>query len=158
MMISLCCRCTTSQILTLSTMSSNGWKRLIGIGQLTHTCWLRSSSCMLWSFATARTIVLVCVSSRYACENVNKLLVGNKSDLQDKRAVAQAEAKVIICLMYILASVRRSVRNGVPRMVCVGICRRARCAVFGNQCKKFDQCRGCVYDNGTRNQKQVNRT
>jgi len=30
---------------------------------------------------------------RYACENVNKLLVGNKSDLQDKRAVAQAEAK-----------------------------------------------------------------
>merc|ERR1711904_142698 len=30
---------------------------------------------------------------RYACENVNKLLVGNKCDLQDKRAVAQAEAK-----------------------------------------------------------------
>jgi len=30
---------------------------------------------------------------RYASENVNKLLVGNKSDLADKRAVAQAEAK-----------------------------------------------------------------
>ena len=31
---------------------------------------------------------------RYASESVHKLLVGNKSDLQDKRAVAQAEAKV----------------------------------------------------------------
>jgi Ras-related protein Rab-1A len=30
---------------------------------------------------------------RYACENVNKLLVGNKSDLADKRAVVQAEAE-----------------------------------------------------------------
>jgi len=31
--------------------------------------------------------------SRYACENVNKLLVGNKSDLIDKRAVDEATAK-----------------------------------------------------------------
>lgn len=30
---------------------------------------------------------------RYACENVNKLLVGNKSDLDDKRQVAQETAK-----------------------------------------------------------------
>ena len=30
---------------------------------------------------------------RYACENVNKLLVGNKSDLKDKRKVDEATAK-----------------------------------------------------------------
>eukprot|EP01084_Bolivina_argentea_P124723 220994_1 len=30
---------------------------------------------------------------RYACENVNKLLVGNKSDLEEKRAVPFEEAK-----------------------------------------------------------------
>ncbi|XP_050425595.1 ras-related protein ORAB-1 [Adelges cooleyi] len=31
--------------------------------------------------------------SRYACENVNKLLVGNKCDMTDKRAVEEATAK-----------------------------------------------------------------
>ena len=30
---------------------------------------------------------------RYACENVNKLLVGNKCDLEDKRQVAYETAK-----------------------------------------------------------------
>ena len=33
-------------------------------------------------------------SLSYACENVNKLLVGNKMDLADKRAVTWEEAKV----------------------------------------------------------------
>lgn len=31
---------------------------------------------------------------RYACENVNKLLVGNKSDLADQKTVDTAAAKV----------------------------------------------------------------
>jgi GTPase SAR1 family protein len=31
---------------------------------------------------------------RFACPNVNKLLVGNKCDLESKRAVEYAEAKV----------------------------------------------------------------
>ena len=31
--------------------------------------------------------------ARYANENVNKLLVGNKSDLEDKREVSTEEAK-----------------------------------------------------------------
>ena len=31
--------------------------------------------------------------ARYACDNVNKLLVGNKCDLNDKRAVDEATAK-----------------------------------------------------------------
>lgn len=34
--------------------------------------------------------------ARYACDNVNKLLVGNKCDLHDKRAVDEATAKVSI--------------------------------------------------------------
>jgi len=33
---------------------------------------------------------------RYACENVNKLLVGNKCDLSAKRAVEHNAAKVYI--------------------------------------------------------------
>ncbi len=33
---------------------------------------------------------------RYACENVNKLLVGNKTDLQDQKVVDSATAKVFI--------------------------------------------------------------
>ena len=41
---------------------------------------------------------------RYACENVNKLLVGNKSDLTAKRAVDTQAAKVSSCyrLYYLL--------------------------------------------------------
>lgn len=35
---------------------------------------------------------------RYACENVNKLLVGNKCDLTAKRAVETQAAKVIITI------------------------------------------------------------
>ncbi len=35
---------------------------------------------------------------RYACENVNKLLVGNKADLTSKRAVDTNTAKVRIDL------------------------------------------------------------
>lgn len=38
--------------------------------------------------------------NRYASENVNKLLVGNKSDLEPKRVVSTEAAKV--CIIYIL--------------------------------------------------------
>lgn len=42
--------------------------------------------------------------ARYACDNVNKLLVGNKCDLNDKRAVDEATAKVS-CIIYLLYSI-----------------------------------------------------
>ena len=38
---------------------------------------------------------------RYASENVNKLLVGNKSDLTDNRAVSYDTAKVEISCLFI---------------------------------------------------------
>ena len=38
---------------------------------------------------------------RYACENVNKLLVGNKSDMDSKRQVETQEAKVRAFMMML---------------------------------------------------------
>ena len=38
---------------------------------------------------------------RYACENVNKLLVGNKSDMDSKRQVETQEAKVCAFMMML---------------------------------------------------------
>ena len=38
---------------------------------------------------------------RYACENVNKLLVGNKSDLTTKKVVDFTTAKVLFTLMLL---------------------------------------------------------
>ncbi len=37
---------------------------------------------------------------RYACENVNKLLVGNKADLESKRQVEFEEAKVRLTTVH----------------------------------------------------------
>lgn len=42
---------------------------------------------------------------RYASENVNKLLVGNKCDLADKRAVSYETAKVTLCCTHICRSI-----------------------------------------------------
>jgi Ras-related protein Rab-1A len=38
---------------------------------------------------------------RYACENVNKLLVGNKCDLSTKKVVDYAAAKVSFNLPFV---------------------------------------------------------
>ena len=38
---------------------------------------------------------------RYACDNVNKLLVGNKCDLSTKKVVDYATAKVIFYFMVV---------------------------------------------------------
>ncbi|CAN0173430.1 unnamed protein product [Ectocarpus sp. 12 AP-2014] len=45
-----------------------------------------------WLHEIDRRVVTFCCGV-YACENVNKLLVGNKSDLEAKRAVTTEEAK-----------------------------------------------------------------
>jgi GTPase SAR1 family protein len=39
--------------------------------------------------------------NRYASENVNKLLVGNKSDLTNKKVVEYATAKVCFCDVFL---------------------------------------------------------
>ena len=41
---------------------------------------------------------------RYATEGVNKLLVGNKSDMSDKKVVEYTVAKVSSVIGYMLAS------------------------------------------------------
>jgi hypothetical protein len=47
------------------------------------------------------------MSHRYASENVNKLLVGNKSDLTSKRAVSfdQAKVDVYVCVYLYMYSI-----------------------------------------------------
>ena len=49
------------------------------------------------------SLILIDFLHRYASENVNKLLVGNKSDLTTKRAVTfdQAKVKIMICYLHI---------------------------------------------------------
>lgn len=45
---------------------------------------------------------------RYASENVNKLLVGNKSDLASKKVVDYATAKVRGCFYFLVRRCTRS--------------------------------------------------
>lgn len=91
-------------------MSSSGCMRLTGMGTL-HT--LRASVFdLMWGLRTAAVCIHLTIRSldkggivrvrsirqfdigRYASENVNKLLVGNKCDLEPKRAVSTEQAKV----------------------------------------------------------------
>lgn len=61
---------------------------------------------------------------RYATEGVNKLLVGNKSDMSDKKVVEYTVAKVFTCEPAVfstympltnLTGIRRQPRNSIPR-------------------------------------------
>jgi Ras-related protein Rab-1A len=48
---------------------------------------------------------------RYACENVNKLLVGNKSDLTAKRVVSTDAANVEKAFMMMAAQIKKRMAN-----------------------------------------------
>ena len=52
---------------------------------------------------------------RYATEGVNKLLVGNKSDMTDKKAVEYTVAKVWSHVQYHMALISRELRHFVSQ-------------------------------------------
>jgi len=53
---------------------------------------------------------------RYATEGVNKLLVGNKSDMSDKKVVEYTVAKVSFCLLDSWSSASLSLDRQLGRM------------------------------------------
>jgi hypothetical protein len=77
---------------------------------------------------------------RYACENVNKLLVGNKCDLTAKRAVETQTAKVG----------DHGFNNFTPR--CLGLRRSTRRPVPGDVSQVGNKRRTSFLDDGGRNQ------
>jgi small GTP-binding protein len=58
---------------------------------------------------------------RYAAENVNKLLVGNKSDLVNKKVVEYTAAKVRRCTHAVAGCHRRCVGVAVQASLCVHV-------------------------------------
>jgi Ras-related protein Rab-1A len=76
---------------------------------------------------------------RYASDGVNKLLVGNKSDLVEKKVVEFTAANVRF-FSYIL-----------------GLCLPVKYSIFGNFCKECNQRRTSFYDDGQANQGSVRR-
>ena len=74
-------------------MSNNGYTKSTGEWHSMHYSNFRDKSVYRASNLKASYSFLSRVF-RYASENVNKLLVGNKSDLTSKRAVSFDQAKV----------------------------------------------------------------
>jgi GTPase SAR1 family protein len=72
---------------------------------------------------------------RYASEGVNKLLVGNKSDLVDKKQVDFEAANVL--------------------PLDVGVREESSNSVLGDFCQECNKCRTSVHDNGETNQGSV---
>jgi hypothetical protein len=101
---------------------------------------------------------------RYASDNVNKLLVGNKSDLTSKKVVEYSVAKVrqlrAVCWFW------RSDSCGYPRwrcvpstrrcaLLCAGICRRDRHPFPRNLGQERHERRAGVHDHGGGDQEPV---
>ena len=85
---------------------------------------------------------------RYACENVNKLLVGNKCDLTDKKVVDYTSAKEYADQLGI-PFLETSAKNAT-NVEQVSISRKqfnAKCLAYGDNFPGF-------YDDGRRDQEQ----
>lgn len=99
---------------------------------------------------------------RYANENVNKLLVGNKSDLTAKKVVDSQTAKVSRPCYHAASNQlqmslsERRVLIELPwkltsSTLCVtGVCRRDRHPFPGDECEERDKRRAGFHDHGCR--------
>ena len=82
---------------------------------------------------------------RYASEGVNKLLVGNKSDLTSKKVVEYSVAKVTsFRFIYPLPTLLN---------FAAGICRSIDNSFLGDLCQERNECRAGVLDHGQANQR-----
>lgn len=84
---------------------------------------------------------------RYATEGVNKLLVGNKSDLTQKKVVEYSVCLELPCLFKEMMAIKRSIHTGRER-----IRRSAFNPVPRDFSKERDQCRASVFDHGKADQ------
>ena len=80
---------------------------------------------------------------RYATEGVNKLLVGNKSDMTDKKVVEYTVAKVIC---------NEILTHKMTSNLVLGICRLSWNPISGNICQECLKRRTSVLDHGTSDQ------
>lgn len=96
---------------------------------------------------------------RYATEGVNKLLVGNKSDMSDKKVVEYTVAKVrpITCSTSPVQYRSRHPNQSQPRTMTnvnmpPGVRRQPRYPLPRNLSKERQQCRASILDHGPTDQ------
>lgn len=80
---------------------------------------------------------------RYACNNVNKLLVGNKCDLHTKKVVDYVTAKVNLLLDRNCQNI-----NKMWKITYAGILGTTWHSIFGNISQKCNECGTSLHDNG----------
>ena len=95
---------------------------------------------------------------RYATEGVNKLLVGNKSDMEDKKVVEYTVAKVCCLDTYFMQSQptsRMPVRMLTPSFLrfVTGVRRQPGNPLPRDFCEECVECRASVFDDGTTDQR-----
>lgn len=90
---------------------------------------------------------------RYACEGVNKLLVGNKSDLTTKKVVEYNVAKVRIIAVAEMKALANAGLSHFLAFFSTGIRGSTQHSLFGDIGKVIDQRRAGFLDNGKADQR-----